>query len=39
MKYPIFMTKLVCTDTLLDEYKKEDITVECNKLKGTNIPY
>lgn len=38
MKYPIFMTKLVCTDALLDDYKKEDITVECNKLKDTNIP-
>ena len=38
MKYPIFMTKLVCTDALMDSYNKEDITVECNKLQGTEIP-
>ena len=38
MKYSIFMTKLVCTDALLDGYKKEDITVECNKLPDTMIP-
>ena len=38
MKYSIFMTKLVCIDALMDSYNKEDITVECNKLKGTEIP-
>ena len=38
MKYSIFMTKLVCTDALMDSYNKEDITVECNKLQGTEIP-
>lgn len=38
MKYPVFMTKLVCTDALLDGHNKKDITVECNKLKDTEIP-